>query len=493
MRPKTLFLIAIVALTLMRAAVVWLSQPSASETYFFLCAQHPDVAYFDGPAGTAMLVKLLDQTEFWRMWAPVFALAASLACFALVRQVYDENRAAWVALALNAVPIFNWCALRVRPDLPALTFVLLGLLLAWRAFHTEKGTLWRWFLAGVFFGAASLFAYASILVAAGAALFTFCSPKHRRGKDVAGVIVLLGIPLVLLLPALVWNMKLDWIPLARGTFRTLWNFDLAGFCYSAARLFDKFSLLLLPGLLAAFASALAASRRQLRLRFIALATLPPVFLAVYFTLRGEDAVFYLLLATPLLLAAFLDWMAEVTWRKLLVRVAFALAVLFSAKSAMGAYLAGTSWDRVYAGVLAVFEEEINKGREGLFLIGGDPPVASVLGYYLRKDFLAPEGYPLVFVGESQNISNQFGLWPSYADFLETGKPPADEYFTEQKGENAYIGRDALYITREQADEVPQTIKAAFESVTYLGQFPPPGNENERLYIYLCVNYQTLPL
>jgi len=84
------------------------------------------------------------------------------------------------------------------------------------------------------------------------------------------------------------------------------------------------------------------------------------------------------------------------------------------------------------------------------------------------------------------------LWPGYGDFVEA-PAPADEFFTEQKGENPFMGRSALYISRESACDLPQTIKAAFESVTFLKQLPPAGGGSEPLYIYLCVNYQTLPL
>jgi len=496
MKAKNIFFIVITMLTLLRVAVVCLSKPSASEAYYFICAQHPAAAYFDGPAGTAMLVKALDQTEgLWRLWAPFFALASSLACFGLVRRLDNEERAAGTALALNALPIFNWCALRIRPDLAALTFVLLGLWCSWRAFHSDRSALLRWIAAGICFGLAALFAYASLLVVLGVGIFVFCSPRHWRGRDVLGALLLFGLPALMLGPAIAWNRQLEWIAVAGGTFRTLWNFDLGGFFSVTARLFDKFSLLLLPGLAMAFVAAVGGARLHLRARFIALGTFFPVLFAVYFTLRGEEsAVFYLLLAAPLLLAALLEWVSDLAWRKLFIRIAFAVAVLFSARSAMSAYLAGTSWDKVYQGILNVFLEESKKGRDGLFFIGENPTVASALGYYLRKDFAIPEGgHPIVHVAESQNISSQFGLWPSYDDFVETDRPLGEDVSEEHRAENPFMGRDALYITRERADEVPQTIKAAFESVTYLGEFPPPGNEDERLYIYLCVNYQTLPL
>ncbi len=56
-----------------------------------------------------------------------------------------------------------------------------------------------------------------------------------------------------------------------------------------------------------------------------------------------------------------------------------------------------------------------------------------------------------------------------------------------------MGRSALYVSAEAPDELPQTIKAAFATVTPLEQIPQPGRPLRPLYIYLCENYQTLPL
>ena len=64
---------------------------------------------------------------------------------------------------------------------------------------------------------------------------------------------------------------------------------------------------------------------------------------------------------------------------------------------------------------------------------------------------------------------------------------ADEYFTEQKGVNPFMGRNALYL----GADLPQTIGAAFENVTPLSRIVLPGGR--KLTIFLCLNYQTLPL
>ncbi len=58
-----------------------------------------------------------------------------------------------------------------------------------------------------------------------------------------------------------------------------------------------------------------------------------------------------------------------------------------------------------------------------------------------------------------------------------------------------MGRSALYVGYERADDLPQSIRGAFQSVQEISKVTIPGNpvSTEPLYIYLCLNYQTLPL
>ncbi len=494
MNGKTFALIVLV-LTVLRAALVSYEDISANEAYYALCARHPAPAYFDGPPGTMALAALGElhvPDALWRLWAPVWALLATAGCCLLVRAMDNPARAMWTALALNALPIFNACAVRVRPELPALAFVLFGLWCAWLALHAERGIVGRWLGAAVCFAAAAQFSYAALVVVPGLALFTLCTKKHQRWPDGAGLLLVIVLPLALLGPALAWNASYEWVPLFRGTFRSLWAFDLAGFLSSLARLFDKFSPVLLVGLFAAWIVALRESRMHLRARFVALCALPGVALAVYFSLRDVDPVFSLLLAAPLLLAKLLAWLPAKRFGRSTLGAGFALAVIFSLSSLCRAYESGARWRETAAELKAAFLEQTSAGHEGLFLIAGDVPLASAMGYFLRDDLVPPEGHPAVYQLESQDISSQFGLWPGYDDFVESERV-TDEFFTEQKGENPFMGRSALYLSRERAGEAPQAVKAAFEAVTFLKQLPPAGSEGGPLYLYFCENYQTLPL
>jgi Dolichyl-phosphate-mannose-protein mannosyltransferase len=493
-----LLLFAIVA-TAARVAIVWFTDPSPSEAYYFLCSQNPAPAFFDGPGGTAAVIGLANLEAnsdiVWRVAAPFWALCATFACFGLVRSLAGTTSALCVALLLNAIPVFNSAALRAGPELPALTFALLGMLAAWRASKAEKRRLLWWAGAGLFFGAASWFAYAAAAVLLGVICIALHNPERRpTAVDFCGVLLLLGIPALCLTPSLLWNAKQDWIPIAGGTLRTLWSLDPASFLQSLSRMLQSFSPLLLPAIpLGCLLAFLDSRRGNTAARFVFWSGLPGVLLGIYFVLRGGSGVLYFLLVAPLLLLKAMDLFASRA--RLAARLRWAaviLACIFSIYAIFEAVKAGRGWRLAASELGGVFLERSAEGQNDLFLIAEDAKLASVLGYYLRNDFVAPAGHPTVYVQESQDISNQFAFWPSYADFTETGKV-SDEYFTEQQAENAFLGRSALYITHERRGDLPQSIEAAFDSVNLFRELPGAGDDPRPLYIYLCLIYQTLPL
>jgi hypothetical protein len=495
--PRTLLLFALVA-TIARVGFVWLTEPSPAEAYYYLCSQRLAPAYFDGPAGTALLTELASvygkSDVIWRMTAPLWSLIATCACFGFVRQLSDARQGAYVALLLNVLPIFNSAALRVGPELSALTFVTLGLLAAWRASEAEAGKLIWWVGSGLFFGLATCFAYAAVAIVLGVVAFAMSSAKRRRSADFYGMWALLGIPALCLAPALVWNAGNDWIPIAGGTFRTLWEFDLRGLAPALSDLLMAFSPLLFAAMTFGWFHALAESRTgHLRARFAFWCAAPSFLVGAYLLFRGSSAAGYFLLVAPLLLFKAMDLFASGRLLFVFLRwAAVIVAVAFSGYAIYASWQEGRGWRAAASEFGRAFLEESKKGQDDLFLIAEDEKLASVLGYHLRDALVAPAGHPTVYVRESQDVSNQFALWPTYADFMETGRV-VDEYFTEQQAENPFLGRSALYITHERDVELPQSIRGAFDSVALFREIPGTEADSRPLYIYLCLVYQTLPL
>jgi hypothetical protein len=81
--------------------------------------------------------------------------------------------------------------------------------------------------AGLFLGAGSWFSYATIPILAGVLLIALSGPKQRRTGDLYGALAVVVIPALCLTAPLLWNAEQDWIPIAGGTFRTVWEFGAA--------------------------------------------------------------------------------------------------------------------------------------------------------------------------------------------------------------------------------------------------------------------------
>lgn len=488
---NALIILAILA-TLGRLAVVWLDEPAPQEAYYFLCAERPAPAYFDGPAGTATISRWLG--EYWRLASPLWALAATVLCFSLVRRLSDEKLAAWTALGLNCLPIFNTASLQTGPMMPTLTLLLAATLTLWRAFEADRGGGLPWYLgAGVYLALGSWFSYAVVPFALSLTLFVLCSAKHRKAVDYIGLTLMLLILVAALAPALEWNKRQDWIPLAGGTFRTLWQWSGSGFVRSAGDAMLALSPLVGIALPLIWLATMRSVFQRIKPRFVVLATAPGVILWLYLALRGIDSAFLLFLTAPLLI--FQGMVFGNTARAVRVTMlgALFLGLLLSIHAITEAARAGEPWKAMADKTREAFLAKSTEGTEGVFLIAADKDLAAVLGYHLRDDLIPPIGHPAVYVRESQDISSQFGLWPSYDDFVESTEPPTDEFFTEQKGENPFMGRSALYVSEESPEDLPQTIRAAFGAVTPLEELPPRPGLSKPLYIYFCESYQTLPL
>lgn len=491
MTGKTLALVLLL-LTLLRAGLVGFGDLSADEAYYALCAAHPAPAYFDGPPGAAALtaVPLLPGGgESWRFWAPVWAALATLACFLLVRAMAGPARAVAVALTLNALPAFNAEALHVGPALPALALCLFGLWCGWLALHADHGAPGRWAAAGIFFAAAVQFSYLALAIPLGLVLFVSCSRKHRRVRDMAGAIGAFALPLLGLVSALTWNAAHEWVPLFPDTLRATLAFRPRSLGTAVGTALVAISPLLFV-MAAAWGIALREARAHPRGRFIALSALPALLVAAFLVWRGQDPTLPLLLVAPLLLTKTFAWLADQSAGRAVLAAGIALAAGLSLWTSRQALAAGNGWRAAAAGLKEAFLQGAPEGGEGLFLIAADAPLAAAMSFYLKDDLMPPAGHPTVYEVESQSISSQFGLWPGYDDFVESTQG-ADEFFTEQKGENPFLGRSALYVSRES--EIPQAIKGAFEAVTFLKELPPVGHDTRPLRLFFCKSYQTLPL
>lgn len=511
MNPRWTLLILLGLLTAARLVWTGVQDLTGEEAYLALCGRHADVAIFDGPAGTPLLLGLLQGTAspspFALRWLwPLLALVATGALYALARALFDDSTARRGALLLNILPAFNAAAVTASPVMPATMWTLLALWSSWRAAEGgPRGFAW-WLTAAGAFALALLQSYAGLLLWPAVSLFLLVSPRHRRQLASAGFALFTVAGGAVLALLLLWNARHGWVHFIGGTWQTFLHPRWEAIPQALGELAFGLSPLVLLTALLLIPSVIVGVRGASRARFLSLFLMLSGLVVLYGVLQG---VSYPTVWLPLA-AAGLPLMAQIgahperpagRWILPLLALSAAATTIVLMLS-----LAGTPpalpREAPAAVRLALSAGEQRHG-ERLFLIAQDAPLASLLTFHLHDIPPAQPGHPVVYVVESPFAASQFALWPRYDAFVGPARQPAPgpepsvpaanagDPFTEQEGRNLFLGRSALYISREAPDDLPQAIRSAFGSVTPLFEFPHP--DGTALRVYLCEDYQTMPL
>ena len=467
--------------------IVWaaLHGVSPQEAYYWICGERLAAAFFDGPPGTAFVVRVLSAVfggslDVVRMAWPLFGFLASWLAWTLVKSLYGVPVGLWTIAVLNSLPVFNEHSVTVGPWMPMLVCVLGGIIFANGA---AAGKASDWVAAAGFLGIAYLFRYEAMLVPLGLLCWRLALIKSEGRPDWVPIASLIVMPTVFLWPAMAWNARFDWIPLIGRTAQTFWRPQPGGWSIDAMAYFGEYSfvfgvVLSLGGLWMLRGVVATGS-----VRFMAWASAPAVLWAWYQFLTGRPLSSAAWIALIPVLAHLVSWGIRRRWFSAAWAIIVVLALISTVLHLRHDASERGMWEAV-AMELHSATREMPASEGGRFLIVEESDQAAVLARYFKSS--TPSAYPPVFVPESPALVSQYGIWPSYADFIETDEV-VDEFFTEQKGYNPFVGRNALYL----GPDLPQTIKGAFAEVRPLRKIHLPGRRT--LTIHLCLDYQTLPL
>jgi 4-amino-4-deoxy-L-arabinose transferase-like glycosyltransferase len=495
-RLLALFLVLVTALR-------WLWQYvrplSPEESYLALSGFIPSLAYFDGPGGTPLLVALgisvagpggLGATFFW----PVLAALASAFLYLLVTRLTGPSEGLAIAVVINLLPVFNQAALSATCAMPLATAALGASFCAWRALENQSFS-W-WIGAGLCAAFGLLFTYSAWFILPSLALVLLVSHRWRPRLLARGFWLAWIPPVAVYLLLLRWNEQHGWIHFIGGTWKTARSLDFsqlpAALLASASALTPFVFVALLLG--AAF--ALGRIRVSPKIKFLVVPALAATLAAAYAALRGWSA------QTPGLLAAALalPLIALTPERIGSARTRIILSALFIGAAAWTALTlprpqSKTFLDSGVGQAIGNLRAEYSAPSAPLlFLIAENAPLAAALALALPDATPAAPGHPPVYTTESPAARSQFDLWPRYDQFVEAERieaAPGIDPFTEQEGANPFVGRSALYITTQEPGELPQAITAAFAGVQLLGEITAP--DGRLLRVYLCSDYQTMPL
>lgn len=484
MKPKTVF-VFLAALTLLRCVWLALQGIAPQEAYYWMCSDRLAPAFFDGPPGTAFLVHVLglltgDSLNLIRLAWPILGFAVAWCAWLLSRSLFDEVVAGWVVVALNALPLFNEECVTMGPLVPTLFLTLAAALAVVRSREDIGGA---WYFAAAFLSLAVLFRYEAVLFSLGLCFYLRRPIFEKERRALIALTGLLLLPMMILLAPLAWNAALGWVPIAGGTFQTLWLPRFSSWGLGLTEFFRLFSFGMGVVILGGFIGLCRAFRKCDEYEFLLCFCGPASLWALYSFYAGGDITTAVLLSCIPILIFLAAQGIHRRFMPVAGSVLVALALLSSAFMLRQSGVMRGMWAAI-ASEINIASRDMPASEGGGFMVAENADQASILAVYFKSRLKT--AYPPVFVAESPAISSQFALWPSYADFIESNKP-ADEFFTEQKGINPFVGRNALFL----GSELPQTIRGAFADVRSLRQIQLPNGG--QLTVFLCLDYQTLPL
>ena len=440
---------SLLALTALRIAVATSGSLTEGESFLLVCSSRPAGGYVEGPAGLPLLLALLHPLGLagfpaLRWISPICLLPLSWCVWWVARRLEPHRPvvALWAALAFNLLPPVNSASLVLNGAVLSATAFLLALVAGWRAVIAHSARLSAWGLFGVTLAISTQFRQESGLLLPAALLFCFVRGGFGsipwKGISAAAALLALG-----WVPAISWNARHDWIQWA-----------------GIAAPFDAVSL-----------SGHAVS---LGLTLILCALILPVLVRGAFLSRAFRIVVLLLVLLSLCVSAF----------------------ILTAPSYLPPGLPDPSGmsgiDTLSSDVMTLRKQRPDAKERPSFVIAQTPGLAAAAGSRIKIDYPERPGSPSVFVLESPSMGSSYALWPSYADAVAAAQ--TDQLYTQEKSTSPFLGRNALYLTTESREDLPQTVTGSFDAIALLKEVPiQRGGKTETVRIYQCESYHPLAL
>ena len=545
MRARHWLFLFLTACTLLRWIYCAEAELSPDEAYYTLWSQRLDLAFFNHGPGVAVAIRagtaLFGANEFGvRFLGPLLALGTSLISFFFSRKLYGESVAVWTVVLLNAIPIFQAVWLTMTPDSLAIFFWAAALFTFWLALEKSgRGapmgaapvnretksppafTPW-WPITGLLIGLGFLSKYTNAVEMLSVVLLLASRRKFRREFRRPGFWSMLAVFALCALPALIWNRRHEWIPLARiahfggalaGNPREEWLAFLEMHLLGC-------SPLIFAGMLAALWWSREKARTSFRAQFLLWFAAPSLVLNFLFAFGKSGGPYCTVPALVslciLTVALWQDSEAANRGRQIFAVTAIgcgiAMCLVFLGADFFRAIGIPTpfwrdqfplrhGWKTTARIVGEARSRQERALRHPVFLIADTAGTASELAFYLPDKRSEGPGHPPVYIPESQNIENQFAFWPRYDEFVvpagKPGEPPPTtaEEESARAGVNPFLGRDALYITDRAGEDAPSSLRNGFERAELMGVYEirHRGEPLRSIRVFACYNYRSLPL
>lgn len=521
-RAAWLFLIA---LTVIRLTMLATKEMESDEAHYWMWSDRLAPAYFSKGPGVAVAIRagtaIFGANEFGvRFFSPLLAAGSSLLLFYFGRRLFGALAALWLIIALNATPIFNVGSFLMTIDPLSIFFWTAAMFAFWLALERSPRFSWYWPLTGLLIGLGFLSKYTNALELVSVLLVLSIAPRLRQELKKPGFYSLLAGFIVCTIPPIIWNAQHAWVTVAHLRARGGLDQSFGLHPIEPLKFVGSHFLFYSPLLFLALAVGVIGSWRrinqQLKVLFLFWFGVP-VFV-FYFLISinkvaapNWDALAFL--SFGLLAASFWrDRLAASVWLRRGAGCAIVLGLLMS-MVALDSDLLRTAgfrltrrdpsnrmrgWQSAAQAVEKLRDEWDAKTGGKLFLIADDRDRASEISFYLRDKRPAGPWHPPVYLVESQDLVNQFSLWPRYDEFVSPpspAKPGDDDSDREEGGVNLFTGRSALFIRDGTGANPVHNIRAGFQSTEVVATIEVlrHGERVRTWRIFLCRNYRPLSL
>lgn len=508
-----LWLILIVV-TLLRILIASMGHLNEVEAYLLLCSQHLDWGFVEGPAGVPALLRLSScffgsAVGSVRFLAPLMMLLASFFLGSLAKSLRGEKVAWWTVIAFNVLPLANAASLVMEGTMAMTLLWIASVTSAWTILSTQSGKnkMLSWVIFGAILGIGTQVTYE-----VGCLLPVVVIGQLMRQRDKSNFLgALMALMLLFLgwVGPLWWNMHHDWLQWSGMTWDSFWSWSLPSLnLFSSSPLLWNLPLVI-PFLLLGFYNFIPwrkQSKKNAQGSFLFLVLVPLFFYCE--NVGHNQPGFELLLAiTALLLPGAVDFCLKTSWMRRIGMIVLLVIGCFSVAFSAGFFPQLASVEALWSfpsprgvkGVQAVSVKllrlratKLDAAGHAPFLIAQTPGLAALLGRMLPIKYPEMKEAPSVFIPESQAFTSQCFLWPHYADALSVAT--IDPLYTEEKVTSPFLGHNALYVTTEPIEDLPQTIQGAFTAVTLIDEVTLDNEgQSQQLFIYWCDNYQMMAL
>ena len=409
------------------------------EAYYWEWSRRLAAGFFDHPPAIPILIRggtvLLGAMTLGVRLMPVLAgFVAALACTGIAARIDGPESALRAAIIITCMPLAAAGLVLATPDSPLLATSAVGIYALIRAFQappSSRASLAWWAATGVALGLAFSSKYTSILMPVGVTLAVLSRATLRRRLREPGPYVACVVATIVFLPVLRWNASHDWVsfgfqlhhglaaPARRDVFAPLKRLgDLIG---GQAGLVSPILFVLFG---AAVARGLRRSASDATYVLAVIAAFTFLFFCYSATRQRVEAnwpapayiaAIPLLAALPMLatlrrwLRAGL-WLAAIMSLLIYIHAAFDILPIPPRKDP----LARSAGWRELASAASLTAQRTAVASRGRTWIAADRyNDAAELAFYTP-------GHPTTFSLNLGGRSNQYDLWPGFADLARPG-------------------------------------------------------------------------